>query len=166
MADLIYGDPPFNSNRNYGAPTSKAQETDTGSMDAFVDMWTYDDKAIARTKRICKSVAHPASKLIQSLKDWLEEEDDGMLAYLSYMADRLWKLHGMLKQTGAFICTATTPLTTTCDCLWTPCLAKKTSAMKLCGNIELAESQRSGLRENTIPFSSIPKHRQQTKQFK
>ena len=90
VADLIYGDPPFNSNRNYGAPTSKAQETDTGSMDAFVDMWTYDDKAIARTKRICKSVAHPASRLIQSLKDWLEEEDDGMLAYLSYMADRLW----------------------------------------------------------------------------
>ncbi len=80
VADLIYGDPPFNSNRNYGAPTSKAQETDTGSMDAFVDMWTYDDKAIARTKRICKSVGHPASKLIQSLKDWLEEEDDGMLA--------------------------------------------------------------------------------------
>ena len=100
-ADLIYGDPPFNSNRNYGAPTSKAQETDTGSMDAFVDMWTYDDKAIARTKRICKSVGHPASKLIQSLKDWLEEEDDGMLAYLSYMADRLWKLHGMLKPTGS-----------------------------------------------------------------
>ncbi len=101
VADLIYGDPPFNSNRNYGAPTSKAQETDTGSMDAFTDMWTYDDKAIARTKRICKSVGHPASKLIQSLRDWLEEEDDGMLAYLSYMADRLWKLHGMLKQTGS-----------------------------------------------------------------
>ena len=101
VADLIYGDPPFNSNRNYGAPTSKAQETDTGSMDAFVDMWTYDDKAIARTKRICKSVDHPASNLIQSLKDWLEEEDDGMLAYLSYMADRLWKLHGILKQTGS-----------------------------------------------------------------
>ena len=101
VADLIYGDPPFNSNRNYGAPTAKAQETDTGSMDAFVDMWTYDDKAIARTKRICKSVGHPASKLIQSLKDWLEEEDSGMLAYLTYMADRLWKLHGMLKQTGS-----------------------------------------------------------------
>ncbi len=101
VADLIYGDPPFNSNRNYGAPTSKAQETDTGSMDAFTDMWTYDDKAIARTKRICKSVGHPASKLIQSLKEWLEEEDDGMLAYLSYMADRLWKLHGMLKPTGS-----------------------------------------------------------------
>lgn len=101
VADLIYGDPPFNSNRNYGAPASKAQETDTGSMDAFVDMWTYDDKAIARTKRICKSVSHPASKIIQTLKDWLEEEDSGMLAYLSYMADRLWKLHGMLKQTGS-----------------------------------------------------------------
>ena len=101
VADLIYGDPPFNSNRNYGAPTSKAKETDTGSMDAFTDMWTYDDKAIARTKRICKSVGHPASRLIQSLKDWLEEEDSGMLAYLTYMADRLWKLHGMLKPTGS-----------------------------------------------------------------
>ena len=45
IIDLIYLDPPFNSNRNYGHPTAKAKKSETGSMDAFVDMWTYDQPA-------------------------------------------------------------------------------------------------------------------------
>ena len=61
IIDLIYLDPPFNSNRNYGAPTSKSKDSDTGSMDAFTDMWTYDSQAYQRTERICKTTAHPAA---------------------------------------------------------------------------------------------------------
>ena len=53
IIDLIYLDPPFNSNRNYGAPTSKSKKNDSGSMDAFVDMWTYDEPARLRVDRIC-----------------------------------------------------------------------------------------------------------------
>ncbi len=61
IIDLIYLDPPFNSNRNYGAPTAKAKDSDTGSMDAFTDMWTYDQPAYERTERISKTIAHPAA---------------------------------------------------------------------------------------------------------
>ena len=101
IIDLIYLDPPFNSNRNYGAPTSKSKESDTGSMDAFTDMWTYDDKAIDRVERICKTTAHPACDLIGGLRAYLEKRDDGMLAYLTYLADRLWLMRGLLKETGS-----------------------------------------------------------------
>ena len=101
VVDLIYLDPPFNSNRNYGAPTAKAKESDTGSMDAFTDMWTYDQQAYDRTERICKTTAHPACELISGLRCYLEKRDDGMLAYLTYMADRLWLLHDLLKETGS-----------------------------------------------------------------
>ena len=101
IIDLIYLDPPFNSNRNYGAPTAKAKDSDTGSLDAFTDMWTYDQQAYERTERICKTTAHPACELISGLRSYLEKRDDGMLAYLTYMADRLWLLHGLLKETGS-----------------------------------------------------------------
>ncbi len=101
IIDLIYLDPPFNSNRNYGAPTARAKDSDTGSMDAFTDMWTYDQPAYERTERICKTIAHPAGELISGLRSYLEKRDDGMLAYLTYMADRLWILHGLLKETGS-----------------------------------------------------------------
>ena len=101
IIDLIYLDPPFNSNRNYGAPTAKSKDSDTGSLDAFTDMWTYDQQAYERTERICKTTAHPACELMSGLRGYLEKRDDGMLAYLTYMADRLWLLHGLLKETGS-----------------------------------------------------------------
>ena len=37
--DLIYLDPPFNSNRNYSVPSSKAQ------IRAFTDTWKWDNTA-------------------------------------------------------------------------------------------------------------------------
>ena len=100
IIDLIYLDPPFNSNRNYGHPTAKAKKSETGSMDAFSDMWTYDDQAIQRVQNICNSY-HPARELIKALKPYLHKHDSGMLAYLSYMADRLRLFHGLLRDTGS-----------------------------------------------------------------
>ena len=102
IIDLIYLDPPFNSNRNYGAPTSKSKKNDSGSLDAFTDMWTYNMKAHERVERIIKEQKlHPAHLLIKSLFPYLKENDPGMLAYLSYMADRLRLLKGLLKETGS-----------------------------------------------------------------
>ena len=101
IIDLIYLDPPFNSNRNYGAPTSKAKDSDTGSMDAFTDMWTWDEQSAERVEVILKTPAHPARELFASLRGYLEKRDSGMLAYLSYMADRLWLCQQLLKETGS-----------------------------------------------------------------
>ena len=101
IIDLIYLDPPFNSNRNYGAPTSKSKDSDTGSMDAFTDMWTWDEQSAERVEVILKTPAHPARELFASLRGYLEKRDAGMLAYLSYMADRLWLCQQLLKETGS-----------------------------------------------------------------
>ena len=101
IIDLIYLDPPFNSNRNYGVPTSKAKDSDTGSMDAFTDMWTWDERSAERVEVILKTPAHPARELFASLRGYLEKRDAGMLAYLSYMADRLWLCQQLLKETGS-----------------------------------------------------------------
>ncbi len=102
LIDLIYLDPPFNSNRNYGAPTSKSKKNDSGSLDAFTDMWTYNMKAHERVERIInEQKLHPAHLLIKSLFPYLKENDPGMLAYLSYMADRLRLLKGLLRETGS-----------------------------------------------------------------
>ena len=101
IIDLIYLDPPFNSNRNYGAPTSKSKDSDTGSMDAFTDMWTWDERSAERVENILKTPAHPARELIAILRGYLLQRDSGMLAYLSYMADRLWLCQQLLKETGS-----------------------------------------------------------------
>ena len=101
IIDLIYLDPPFNSNRNYGAPTSKSKDSDTGSMDAFTDMWTWDERSAERVENILKTPAHPARELMDILQGYLLQRDSGMLAYLSYMADRLWLCQQLLKETGS-----------------------------------------------------------------
>ena len=103
IIDLIYLDPPFNSNRNYGHPTSKAKKSDTGSMDAFSDMWDYNKtKARQRIERIVnEQKLHPAHLLLKSLHPYLLANDPGMLVYLTYMADRLRLFHGLLRDTGS-----------------------------------------------------------------
>ena len=101
IIELIYLDPPFNSNRNYGAPTSKSKDSDTGSMDAFTDMWTWDERSAERVENILKTPAHPARELMDILRAYLLQRDSGMLAYLSYMADRLWLCQQLLKETGS-----------------------------------------------------------------
>ena len=71
-------------------------------MDAFSDMWTYDQPARDRVDRICnRQKLHPARQLIQCLKPYLEANDHGMLSYLSYMADRLRLFKGLLRDTGS-----------------------------------------------------------------
>lgn len=101
LFDLIYADPPFNSNANYlfdkGAGGAGAQ------MKAFSDTWRWtsigEDNAADRVARICEDRSHRARKSIAGLASILEE--GGMLAYLSYMAERLALLHDLLKTTGS-----------------------------------------------------------------
>ena len=101
QVDLIYPDPPFNSNHNYGAPYKGAvDKKETRLQNVFKDIWTYNDEAQERTDRICKTAAHPTRKTIQGLRVFLEDSDTEMLVHLIYMADRLWKMKDLLKPTG------------------------------------------------------------------
>lgn len=90
--DLIYLDPPFNSNRHYSAPI--------GSQAAgaeFKDAWTFEDTKDAWWGLIADE--HPALyKVIDAAGDVGNEGDK---AYLIYMAMRLLEMHRILKPTGS-----------------------------------------------------------------
>ena len=83
--DLIYLDPPFNSNRDYAAPIgSKAAGT------AFKDTWTLSDVDEAWHGEIAES--QPALYSIVDAAGLAHGK--GMKAYLVMMAVRCWKCGG------------------------------------------------------------------------
>lgn len=96
--DLVYLDPPFNSKTDYII----SREFDTGTtarMPAFSDTWRWDRAAERSVTKIEQAVAHPAHRTVVALRPQLG--DSGMMAYLSYMAERLAELRRVLKPTGS-----------------------------------------------------------------
>ena len=90
--DVIYLDPPFNSNREYAAPVgSKAAGA------AFKDSWTLSDLDVAWMGLIADQ--HPA--VYQLLQAAGLTHGKGMQAYLCMMAVRLLEMHRVLKDTGS-----------------------------------------------------------------
>lgn len=90
--DLIYLDPPFNSNRHYSAPIgSKAAGA------SFSDAWTLDDIDIAWHGQLAET--HP--KLANIIEAAGAVGGKGDKAYLIFMAIRLIELHRILKSTGS-----------------------------------------------------------------
>ena len=109
LADLIYLDPPWNSKANYnilfGQGKGDADDCPTAQETAFVDIWQWGKEAEKRTNLICGDVHHDdyfehlARKSIRGIRESIGET--GMLAYLSYMAERLALLRMLLKETGS-----------------------------------------------------------------
>ena len=90
--DLIYLDPPFNSNRNYAAPIgSKAAGA------AFKDTWTLSDVDLAEHGELAEQ-APPLHTVIQAAR---EVHGKGMQSYLIMMSTRLLELERLLKDTGS-----------------------------------------------------------------
>ena len=90
--DLIYLDPPFNSNRTYNAPHgSRAQGA------AFKDTWTLDDwdAALEQELEIADKGAY------HTINAAGEHHGDGMRSYLGYMYVRLAEMHRILKPDGS-----------------------------------------------------------------
>ena len=87
--DLIYLDPPFNSNSNYAAPIgSKAAGAE------FKDTWTLSD--IDATWLDLIETKHP--RLNRVIHAAMTNSDK---AYLIYMASRILELHRILSDTGS-----------------------------------------------------------------
>ena len=105
--DLIYLDPPFNSNREYNA----IYKDETGrplpdQMDAFCDMWEMDEERerVLRTMPILMREAGVDDKAAEFWRLWmnaLRHTQPRLLAYLSYMVERLLTMKGILKPTGS-----------------------------------------------------------------
>jgi site-specific DNA-methyltransferase (adenine-specific) len=98
--DLIYLDPPFNSNANYNVLfKSKTGEGADAQMVAFEDTWHWNDKAEDAFDQVMRSGLSGASELLRAMRGFLGEND--MMAYLAMMAIRLIELHRVLKPTGS-----------------------------------------------------------------
>ncbi len=90
--DLVYLDPPFNSNRNYAAPIGSA-----AAGAAFKDAWTFEDTDDAWWGEIAE--VHPA--LYKVIDAAGAVGGAGAKAYLIYMAVRILEMQRILKKTGS-----------------------------------------------------------------
>lgn len=98
--DLIYLDPPFNSNANYNIlfKSPEGQDSDA-QIEAFEDTWHWNDKAEDAFDEVMKSGNVSAFELLRAMRRFLGEND--MMAYLAMMAIRLIELHRVLKPSGS-----------------------------------------------------------------
>ncbi|MDE0398903.1 MAG: DNA methyltransferase [Candidatus Poribacteria bacterium] len=90
--DLIYLDPPFNTNRNYKAPIGSPAE---GAE--FKDIWTDEDVKDAWHGE----VAETNEELYQIIQASEAVYDKSMKLYLMAMAVRLFEMHRILRHTGS-----------------------------------------------------------------
>ena len=105
--DLIYLDPPFNSNRAYNA----IYKDETGrplpdQIEAFCDMWTLDDERerAIRHMPVLMREAGIADETVEFWRLWmnaLRGTQPRMLAYLSYMVQRLVMMRRLLRPAGS-----------------------------------------------------------------
>ena len=96
--DLIYLDPPFNSNAQYNILFGKGNGT-PAQVRGFTDTWKWDEAAVERMTRLENAIEHPLHDAATAFKTLLGQS--GMLAYLTYMAERLFEARRLLKPTGS-----------------------------------------------------------------
>ena len=97
--DLVYLDPPFNSNASYNVLFAERDGTQAASqIKAFEDTWKWDESA-ARAYEEVVEMGGRVSQAMQAFRTFLGESD--MLAYLAMMAPRLVELRRVLRTTGS-----------------------------------------------------------------
>lgn len=92
LIDLIYLDPPFNSNRKYRQPIG-----DGGMREVFKDIWRETDLDKAEAHRLADGFPALYS-VIQAAR---EAHGGSMFSYLLMMAPRLIECRRLLKETGS-----------------------------------------------------------------
>src|ERR1017187_6580065 len=98
--DLIYLDPPFNSQATYNVLfKSTAGEKSQAQIEAFEDTWHWSDEAELAFDGVMSSGNSDSAEMLRAMRDFLKEND--MMAYLSMMAVRLLELRRVLKTAGS-----------------------------------------------------------------
>jgi DNA modification methylase len=97
--DLVYLDPPFNSNQEYNVLfEAKDGSAAPAQIKAFEDTWHWDTD-VARVFDDVVQRGGPVADVMVAFRQFLGTND--MLAYLTMMAPRLVELHRVLKPTGS-----------------------------------------------------------------
>jgi len=98
--DLIYLDPPFNSNANYNVLfRAPGGEQSQSQIEAFEDTWHWNVTAERAYAEVLQSGNSDAANMLAAMRSFLGTND--MMAYLAMMAVRLIELHRVLKPTGS-----------------------------------------------------------------
>ena len=97
--DLIYLDPPFNSNRNYNVLFKEGIQDSPAQIKAFDDSWHWTRESKEAFDYLVTETNEDISSLMQALEKMVGHND--MLAYLTMMTVRLIELHRVLKKTGS-----------------------------------------------------------------
>lgn len=105
--DLIYLDPPFNSNRNYNFLYSQA----TGlplpeEAVAFCDAWSLDGTKEESLRKLSEEMLHKgiSSDFVSFWEHWvkaLRNTNPKLLAYMVFMTERLVEMRRLLKSSGS-----------------------------------------------------------------
>jgi len=97
--DLIYLDPPFNSNATYNVLFSEhSGERAASQIKAFEDTWRWDQSAALAYQETVEQGGRVADALL-AFRTFLSQSD--VMAYLAMMAPRLVELRRVLKPTGS-----------------------------------------------------------------
>jgi site-specific DNA-methyltransferase (adenine-specific) len=98
--DLIYLDPPFNSQANYNVLfRSPTGEQSKAQIEAFEDTWHWTDEAERAFDEVMHGGNANVAEMLRAMRAFLKEND--MMAYLTMMAVRLLELHRVLKDPGS-----------------------------------------------------------------
>ncbi len=92
LVDLIYLDPPFNSNRKFSQPIG-----DGGMREVFKDVWRETDVDQAE----CARLAESRPVLYSVIQAAREAHGGSMFSYLLMMATRLIECRRLLQETGS-----------------------------------------------------------------
>jgi len=99
--DLVYLDPPFNSNANYSHLfKDESGQVSGAQIEAFEDTWHWDDMVSGRALTDLRdSPYQDAADMLDAMVGFLGKNP--MTAYLTMMGVRLVELHRVLKGTGS-----------------------------------------------------------------
>lgn len=104
IVDLIYLDPPFNSQATYNVLFKERNGSKSAAqIKAFKDTWSWNIEAEKTYHEIVTKGPKKLADLMQALRAFIVPKGYGndMLAYLTMMAIRLIELHRVLKPTGS-----------------------------------------------------------------
>ena len=98
--DLIYLDPPFNSNRRYNVLFKESEGTPSGAqIQAFSDTWHWDRPAEQTYNELVLNGPPQVSRMIEAMRELVGSND--LMAYLVMMTIRMVELHRILQPAGS-----------------------------------------------------------------
>ena len=98
--DLIYLDPPFNSNATYNVLfRERSGDESAAQITAFDDTWRWSLESEHAYQDVITQGPAKAGALLAAMRAFLGQND--MMAYLTMMAQRMVELHRVLKPTGS-----------------------------------------------------------------